>query len=136
MSEPPATQTMLPLLEHMLNTAVGTGRQDKRFRLDRISLSPTSILLELGYSRHAAVSKGAYRLELVIRESTAAETLCEPRWSQEPGLARLLGLGARLVPETLLNEVLKRLLGDWVRVQDSSVIIDHAGLVAALARKG
>ncbi len=97
-------------------------------------LKPETVVLELELAHLANLVDGAYPLELRIRETSPAETLCEPNWARPTGLSRLLGAGARLMPRPLLNEALQRLLGDWIRVEGEHVVIDHGRLIAMAKR--
>lgn len=136
MSGLPALQTMLPLLEQLLCTALQSAGRENRLRLERVRLTPRMVVLQLGLRGVAAPLDGSYLLELHLLESTPVRTVCEPKWAQAGGLGKLVGLGARLAPRALLNEALQRLLGSWLRVEGEQIVIDHAGLIAALAKRG
>lgn len=136
MSGLPVPQTALPLLEQLLCTALQSTGRENHLRLERVRLTPRMVVLQLGLRGVAGPLDGSYLLELHLLESTPARTVCEPKWAQAGGLGKLVGLGARLAPRALLNEALQRLLGGWLRVEGEQIVIDHAGLIAALARRG
>lgn len=135
MSNLPANQTTLPLLAQLLNTALRGQQDGKRMRLEAVRLLPRSIELELGLRGVAGPLDGSYLLQLEVKESTPQHTVCEPSWRQAGGLGKLVGLGARLLPRGLLNQALERMLGGWLQVQGEQIVIDHAGLMAALAER-
>lgn len=135
MSNLPANQTTLPLLAQLLNTALRGQQDGKRMRLEAVRLLPRSIELELGLRGVAGPLDGSYLLQLEVKESTPQRTVCEPSWQQAGGLGKLVGLGARLLPRGLLNQALERMLGGWLQVQGEQIVIDHAGLMAALAER-
>jgi hypothetical protein len=135
MTQPPATQTTLPLLESLINVAVPEKGSGTRFRLERVRLTPSAVVLDLGVRNLTRFVDGTYALELVVRETRAAETRFHPRWSQPEGLARLVSFGARLAPRGLLNEALQHLFGEWMRVEGEEVVLDHQAMIAALAEK-
>lgn len=135
MSNLPANQTTLPLLAQLLNTALRGQQDGKRMRLEAVRLLPQSIELELGLRGVAGPLDGSYLLQLEVKESTPQHTVCEPSWQQAGGLGKLVGLGARLLPRGLLNQALERMLGGWLQVQGEQIVIDHAGLMAALAER-
>lgn len=135
MSNLPANQTTLPLLAQLLNTALRGQQDGKRMRLEAVRLLPRSIELELGLRGVAGPLDGSYLLQLEVKESTPQHTVCEPSWQQAGGLGKLVGLGARLLPRGLLNQALERMLGGWLQVQGEQIVIDHAGLMAALAER-
>lgn len=135
MSGPLANQTALPLLALLLNTALRGLEDDRRLRLAAVRLQPQIVELELELRGLPGPLDGRYRLQLRLRETTPQRTVCEPSWQQAGGLGMLVGLGARLVPRTLLNEALQRRLGGWLQVEGEQIVIDHAGLMAALARR-
>lgn len=135
MSNLPTNQTTLPLLAQLLNTALRGQQDGKRMRLEAVRLLPRSIELELGLRGVAGPLDGSYLLQLEVKESTPQHTVCEPSWQQAGGLGKLVGLGARLLPRGLLNQALERMLGGWLQVQGEQIVIDHAGLMAALAER-
>ena len=135
MAGPLANQTTLPLLALLLNTALRVGEDDRRLRLAAVRLQPQIVELELELRGVAGPLDGSYRLQLQLRETSPQRTVCEPSWQQAGGLGKLVGLGARLLPRTLLNEALQRRLGGWLQVEGEQIVIDHAGLMAALAKR-
>ena len=135
MSNLPANQTMLPLLAQVLNIALREQEEHQRLRLESVRLLPQTVELELGLHGVTAPLNGSYLLQLHVRESTPLHTVCEPAWRQAGGLGKLVGLGARLLPRAMLNEALQRLLGGWLRVDGERIVIDHAGLMTALAER-
>ena len=135
MSGPLANQTTLPLLARLLNTALQGTEDDRLLRLAAVQLQPQVVELELELRGLAGPVDGRYRLQLELRETTPERTVCEPSWRQAGGLGTLVGLGARLVPRALLNEALQRRLGGWLQVEGEQIVIDHAGLMTALARR-
>lgn len=133
---PPAAQTMLPLLESLINVAVRERAGAGRFRVEAVRLEPSRITIQLGLHHMTQLMDGGYSLELELRETNAAETRCRPNWVRPGGLAKLVGLGARLVPRGLLNEALQRLFGGWMRVEDEDVVLLHGEMIAALLSRG
>lgn len=131
----PAAQTTLPFLENLITLAVRERSGDGRFRVEEVRLSPSTILIRLGMRNMTKLLDGSYGLELHILETGPARTRFEARWEEPGGLARLVGLGAKLLPRGLLNEALQRLFGGWIRVEGEHVVLHHAEMIASLARK-
>ncbi len=129
---PPAAQTMLPLLENLLCVALRARSGAGRLRVEAVRLEPSRITIELGLRNMTQLMDGGYGLELHILETGAAETRCRPNWIQPGGLAKLVGLGAKLLPRALLNEALQRLFGGWMHVEEEVVVLHHREMIAAL----
>lgn len=134
MSHLPVPATLLPMLEALLNRFVQQARQEKQLRVEKVALHPEKVVLELRVPPLAGIGEGLYRLELVVRKSTLAATVCAPRWGRPDGVARLAGLGARLIPRALLNRALERLYGEGLRVEGEELVFEHGPLLRRLAQ--
>lgn len=123
------SQTLLPLLALLVNRGLAAGAGSRRFRLEALHLEAGKAVFDVGVRGVAWGVDGLYPLELLPKECRADRTICELRMGGGSGLSRLAGLGSRLVPRPLLNEALKHLLGEGVRVEGKEVHLLHRELL-------
>ncbi len=135
MTRLPAPNTLLPLLADLANEWLAAHPGSKGFRLRSVRATPTALLLEFSLMAGASELPGLPRR--VSLSLTPVETQLE-RSEFELGIgaggkmAALVGLGARLIPRFLLNEVLKYYLGEGLRVEGNRIHAEHGPLIERL----
>ena len=80
---------------------------------------------------------GSYRVEVAVLRTSKESTLCDVRIAEGRVVGRLLNWGRKLIPDALLNGLLKGKAGGALRMEGDRIVIDHAALVKwALKKEG
>ena len=136
MENPPLALSLLPLLENLINTPLAAAREKMGFRLERIALQSTSVILELSFGNALPAFLGSHRIELRVVESCLEKTVCTVHWGDQPSLGRLISLGVKIIPPHMLHRALNHLFGEGVSVEGEQVIIHHLPLMRTLLQRG
>ncbi len=135
MAAPPAPQTLLPLLEHLLNSALAARRPKGWVRLEAVELGPVSIVLKASLLAGQKTIGGTHRISLEILESTLERTVCRMKPEESSRIGGLMALGAKWIPGDFLNRALKEFFGDAFRLEEERIFIRHLDLIRHLAAR-
>ena len=136
MDQLPVNQTLLPLLASLLNMVLAEQKKGGRIGLKNVRLEPTRIILDLELARVTSFMDGIYPLELHLEECHPDRTVCSLNWGSQKGITKLVGLGAKLIPRSMINEALNRYFGEGIRVEGDFVYFEHRPLLKkALGRE-
>jgi hypothetical protein len=109
----------------------GTGHG--RVRLGTVRLSGEGALIEIELSALRGLVTGTVPVHLEILSTTPEQT--ELRWRVgEGGLAALAGKGLGLVPQALLDGLVRGWLGPGVRISADRIHLDHRDLAGRLGQ--
>ena len=78
---------------------------------------------------------GAYRVQVAVLRTDREGTLCDVRVAEGRVVGQLVNWGLKLIPNVVLNELLRGRAGGALRMDGDRVYVDHAVLVAWLLRK-
>ena len=138
MNEPPAQTTIAPaqtlpaLLEALINRALAARAEGQRIYPARIEMAADEVRVELRVSGIAALAARNPRIELRLRilSTSAEQTVCAWSWGEREGLSRLIGKGISLVPQEMVDDAMRRFLGQGIRLEGERLILHHAELAA------
>lgn len=151
-AKPPIPQTLLPLLEKLLDVALAGPRGDgaenvtgARGKVDQVKaarmtavrvkslrLDAAGITLHLSLEHFPSSGGGGYPLRLKIEETTPEHTLCAVELPAAPGLQKVLGLGLKVLPDRIVNEALANFFQGALAMEGDKVRIDHRALLELL----
>ena len=129
MAAPPAPRTLLPLLEHLLNSALAGRRPERWVRLEAVELGPALIVLQASLGPGERTIGGTHRIALEVLESTLERTVCRIKPEESSRIGGLVALGAKWIPGDFLNRALREFFGDAFRVEEERIFIRHLDLI-------
>ena len=135
MAAPPAPRTLLPLLEHLLNSALAARRPGNWVRLEAVELGPAWINLKASLGPGEKAIGGTHGIALEVLESTLERTVCRISPDESSRIGGLVALGARWIPGDFLNRALREFFGDAFQVEEERIFIRHLDLIRHLAAR-
>src|SRR5690348_5562883 len=110
-----------PLLLLIGNVAAAVARSramaDKPVKVQRVDTTPDGLAFAVEAQGINFLVDGPYRVELEVLRTTRESTLCDVRVAEGRMVGRLFNWGLKLIPNALLNGMLKGQAGGSIQIE-------------------
>jgi hypothetical protein len=145
--ESPSVEVVLsppPVLALIGNLVAAVARSPalagKPVQVRRVDPLPDGLAFSLEARGINFLVDGPYRLELAVLRTNRDSTLCDVRIAAGPGypgkmVGTLFNWGLKLIPNALLNGLLRDKAGGAVHMEGDRIAVNHKALIAWLLKK-
>jgi hypothetical protein len=135
----PGNLPLLALLEQLAALALREGVPAGPLVLKGLRLEPDALVLLVGArglaGRVVAPLGGVQAVRLAVLETSPERTRFALSLPAAPGLGRLVSLGLRALPRAWVDEALRGLAGDALRLEGGEMLLEHRALLARLRER-
>lgn len=139
--DPPTTELappvppLLALLHNLVAAAAqAPALQQRPVRVHSVKALPDGLALEIEARGLNVLVDGRYRVEVAILRTRRESTLCDVRVARGRVAGALFNWGLKLLPNTVLNALLRGHAGGALRMEGDRVLVDHQALIAWLLK--
>jgi hypothetical protein len=132
----PPLEPLLALIRNLVAAAAQAPTTRQRpVRVHSVQALPDGLALEIEARGLNVLVDGGYRVEVAILRTCRESTLCDVRVVQGRVAGTLLNWSLKLLPNSVLNALLRGHAGGALSMEGDRVLVDHQALIAWLLRK-
>jgi hypothetical protein len=128
-----------PLLALLRNLAAAAAESPAlaqgKVRLRSVEPVADGVALEVEARGVHFLVNGPYRVALAVLRTSRESTLCDVRIAEGRMVGKLFNWGLKLIPNALLNELLRGRAGGALHMEGDRILVNHQALIAWLLKK-
>jgi len=125
---PPVLALLERFLLPALNPALSSGTSGASL-LKNLTLTRDGLVLHLALPGWLPTGKDSYPLRLRIEDTGPLETVFRLEFPAAPGLGKVLDWGMKKLPDTMLNELLRKIFRNALHKRGELMVLDHQALL-------